>query len=65
MTPEQEDVMLKQHLRADTEKMLQQARTLRAVLYGVLGIFGIILAIGALIAWRYRNRRGRALPGRR
>ena len=38
---------------------------LLAVLYGVLGIFGIILAIGALIAWRYRNRRGRALPGRR
>ena len=64
MTPEQEDVMLKQHLRADTEKMLQQARTLRAVLYGVLGIFAIILAIGAMIAWRYRNRRGRPLPRR-
>ena len=64
MTPEQEDVMLKQHLRADTEKMLQQARTLRAVLYGVLGIFAIILAIGAMIAWRLRNRRGRPLPRR-
>ena len=65
MTPAQEEALLKQHLRADSEKMFQQARTLRMVLYGVLGIFGIILAIGALIAWRYRNRRGRALPGRR
>lgn len=65
MTPEQEEVMLKQHLRADTDKMLQQARSLRMVLYGVLAIFAIILAIGASIAWRYRNRRGRLLPGRR
>ncbi|MBI5802916.1 MAG: hypothetical protein HZA92_19620 [Verrucomicrobia bacterium] len=64
MTPEQEEVMLKQHLRADTEKMLQQARSMRMVLYGVLGIFAIILAIGATIAWRYRNRQGRRLPRR-
>ena len=64
MTPEQEEAMLKQHLRAESDKMFQQARTLRMVLYGVLGIFGIILAIGALIAWRYRNRRGRPLPRR-
>lgn len=65
MTPEQEEVMLKQHLRADTDKMHQQARRLRVVLYCVLGIFGIILAFGASVAWRYRNRRGRPLPGRR
>lgn len=65
MTPEQEEVMLKQHLRADTDKMLQQARSLRVVLYCVLAVFGVILAFGAAIAWRYRNRRGRPLPGRR
>ncbi len=65
MTPEQEEVMLKQHLRADTDKMLQQARSLRTVLYCVLAIFAVILAFGALIAWRYRNRQGRPLPGRR
>ena len=64
MTAEQEEALLKQHLRADSEKMLQQARTLRVVLYGVLGILGIILAIGAMIAWRYRNRQGRRLPRR-
>lgn len=56
MTPEQEEVMLKQHLRADTEKMLQQARTLRMFAYAASVVFIIVLAICGYYLLRYRNR---------
>ncbi len=56
MTPAQEEAMLKQHLRADTEKMLQQARTLRMFAYIASVVFIILLGIFAKYLWRYRNR---------
>ena len=56
MTPAQEEALLKQHLRADTDKMLQQARVVRMILYGLLGFFGVFLGIGAVLAWRRRGR---------
>lgn len=59
MTPEQEEAMLKQHLRADTEKMLQQARTLRTFAYIASAVFVIVLAICARHLWSYRRRQDR------
>lgn len=56
MTPEQEEVMLKQHLRAETEKMLKQARTLRMFAYVASVIFIIVLAICGRSLLRYWNR---------
>jgi N-acetylglutamate synthase-like GNAT family acetyltransferase len=56
MTPEQEEVMLKQHLRADTEKMLQQARSLRTFAYAASVVFIIVLAICGYYLMRYKNR---------
>ena len=58
MTPEQEEVLLKQHLRADTERMFQQARTLRSVAYIVSVVFIILLVVFGRYLWRYRSRRG-------
>jgi N-acetylglutamate synthase-like GNAT family acetyltransferase len=63
MTPEQEEVLLKQHLRADTEKMLQQAKTLRTFAYVAAVVFIIVLAICARYLWRYRRTQNRpAVP---
>ncbi|MFA6544107.1 MAG: hypothetical protein WCS99_06760 [Limisphaerales bacterium] len=55
MTPEQEEVMLKQYLRADTEKVLRQARTMRMFLYVASVVFVILLAIFGRYLWRYRG----------
>ena len=55
MTPEQEEVLLKQHLRADTQKMLEQARTFRMFAYVVSVVFIIVLAICARYLWRYKR----------
>ncbi|KAF0175678.1 MAG: Uncharacterized protein FD161_3218 [Limisphaerales bacterium] len=60
MTPEQEEAMLKQHLRADTEKMLRQARTLRMLAYVASVVFIIVLAICARYLLRYRNRQNQS-----
>lgn len=60
MTPEQEEAMLKQHLRADTEKMLQQARTLRMFAYAASVVFIIVLAICGYYLLRYRNRQNQS-----
>jgi len=59
MTPEQEDALLKQHLRADTEKMLRQAKTLRMFAYIAAGVFIIVLAVCARYLWRYQRRQNR------
>lgn len=56
MTPAQEEAMLKQHLRADTEKMLQQARVVRMFAYIASVVFIILLAIFGKYLLRYRNR---------
>ncbi len=56
MTPAQEEAMLKQHLRADTDKMLKQARTLRMFAYIASVVFIILLAIFGKYLWRYRSR---------
>ena len=58
MTPEQEEKLLKQHLRADTEKMLRQARTLRRCAIIVAIGFTLVLALFGRYLWRYRNRQG-------
>ena len=55
MTPEQEEVLLKQHLRADTQKMLEQARTFRMFAYVVSVVFMIVLAVCARYLWRYKR----------
>lgn len=60
MTPEQEEVMLKQHLRADTEKMFRQARTLRMFAYIASAVFVILLAIFGRYLWRYRSRQNQS-----
>lgn len=60
MTPEQEEAMFKQHLRADTEKMLQQARTLRMFAYVASVVFIILLAIFGRYLWRYRSRQNQS-----
>jgi N-acetylglutamate synthase-like GNAT family acetyltransferase len=60
MTPEQEEAMLKQHLRADTEKMLQQARTLRMFAYAASVVFIIVLAICGYYLLRYKNRQNQS-----
>ena len=60
MTPEQEEAMLKQHLRADTEKTLQQARTLRMLAYVASVVFIIVLAICARYLLRYLNRQNQS-----
>lgn len=60
MTPEQEEAMLKQHLRADTEKMLQQARTLRMFAYAASVGFIIVLAICGYYLLRYRRRQNQS-----
>lgn len=65
MTPEQEEVLLKQHLRADTEKMLQQARTLRMFAYIASAVFIILLAIFGRYLWSYKRRQDRNAPPRR
>lgn len=65
MTPEQEEVMLKQHLRADTEKMLRQARTLRMFAYVASAVFIILLAIFGRYLWSYKRRQDRNSPPRR
>ena len=70
MTPEQEEVMLKQHLRADTEKMFRQARALRMFMYVLAVIFVILMAIFGRYLWRYKNRQNaspedRNVPRRR
>lgn len=69
MTPEQEEVLLKQHLRADTERMLQQARTLRTCAYIVSVVFIILLVVFGRYLWRYRARQSPppsdVAPGRR
>lgn len=56
MTAEQEEALLKQHLRADTEKMLQQARTLRMFAYIASVVFIIVLAICGYYLLRYKKR---------
>ncbi len=56
MTPEQEEVMLKQHLRADTDKLLRQARTVRMFAYVLSVAFIIILAVCGRYLLRYKNR---------
>ena len=60
MTPEQEEVLLKQHLRADTDKMLRQAQTLRRCAIIVAIGFTLVLALFGRYLWRYRNRQGRS-----
>ncbi len=64
MTPEQEETLLKKHLRADTEKMLQQARTLRTFAYIATVVFIIVLAICARYLWSYKRRQDRNAPPR-
>lgn len=59
MTPEQEEVLLKQHLRADTEKMLRQARTIRVFAYVASVVFIVVLAICARYLWRYKRQQDR------
>lgn len=56
MTAEQEEVLFKQALRADTEKMLRQARTLRRFAYLASVVFIIVLAICGRYLLRYRSR---------
>ena len=56
MTPAQEEAMLKQHLRAETDKMLKQARTLRVFAYVASAIFIIVLAVCGRSLLRYWNR---------
>lgn len=70
MTPAQEEAMLKQHLRAETEKMLKQARSLRVFAYVASAIFIIVLAICGRSLLRYWNRQSisaedRYKPGKR
>lgn len=60
MTPEQEEVMLKQHLRAETEKMFKQARTLRMFAYVASVVFIILLAIFGRYLWRYKSRQNQS-----
>ncbi|MEN9574626.1 MAG: hypothetical protein RL514_2481 [Verrucomicrobiota bacterium] len=60
MTPEQEEVLLKQHLRADTDKMLRQAQTLRRCAIIVAIGFTLVLALFGRYLWRYRSRQGRS-----
>ena len=40
---------------ADTERMFQQARTLRSVAYIVSVVFIIVLAVCARYLWRYKR----------
>lgn len=56
MTPAQEEAMLKQHLRAETDKMLKQARSLRVFAYIASAIFIIVLAVCGRSLLRYWNR---------
>ena len=48
--------MLKQHLRAETDKMLKQARSLRVFAYIASAIFIIVLAVCGRSLLRYWNR---------
>ena len=60
MTPAQEEKLLKQHLRADTDKMLRQAQTLRRCAIIVAIGITLVLALLGRYLWRYRNRQGRS-----
>lgn len=55
MTPEQEEILLKQPLREDTERMLRQAKTLKLVAAIAAVIFIVLLAIFGRYLWRYRR----------
>ncbi len=55
MTPEQEEILFKQALRADTDRMWRQAKTLRLVAIITAVVFTVLLAIFGRYLWRYRS----------
>jgi N-acetylglutamate synthase-like GNAT family acetyltransferase len=59
MTPEQEEVLLKQHLREGSDRMLRQAKFLRLFAIAAFIIMAIILSICGRYLWRYRQRQQR------
>lgn len=54
MSAAQEELLLKASLRADTERMLRQAKVVRVVAMLAAAFFFLLVCVGGWYLWRYR-----------